>query len=81
MDAEQFEVGLFSRSPSGVRLVGRTDDQAAIRFVRDQIGEERAGDGTRREYEGGLTPLRQILAPILDELDRALAPARRDDDR
>ncbi len=81
MDTEQFEVGLFSRSSSGVRLVGRTDDQAAIRFVRNQIGEERAGDGTRREYEGGPTPLREILAPILEELGRALAPDRRDDDQ
>ena len=90
MATEQFEVGLFSRSPRGVRLIGRTDDRAAVQFIRTRIdnpettgprGEGRADDEIEREYEGELTPLREILPPIIEALGRALTPARRDGDR
>ena len=78
------EVGLFSSSASGVRLIGRTGDQAAIKFVSDRIVNP---ENPARHRKGELTPLRDVLAPIMDTIEREIASrsgfvgAIRDDER
>ena len=84
MDSNSIEVGLFSRSDRGVRLIGRTGDQAAIQFVRDRISDP---ETTPRHRKGELTPLRDVLAPIMETIEREIASrsgfvgAIRDDER
>ena len=84
MNGSNIEVGLFSRSASGVRLIGRTGDQAAIQFVRDRISDPETMPG---QGNGKLTPLRDVLAPIIDTIEREIASrsgfvgAIRDDER
>ncbi len=83
-NSTSIEVGLFSRSARGVRLIGRTGDQAVIQFVRDRISDP---ETMRRQGEGELTPLRDVLAPIMDTIEREIASrsgfvgAIRDDER
>ena len=84
MDSSGIEVGLFSRSARGVRLIGRTGDQAAIQFVRDRISDPEAMPS---QGSGELTPLRDVLDPIIDTIEREIASrsgfvgAIRDDER
>ena len=84
MDSNSTEVGLFSRSASGVRLIGRTGDQAVIQFVKDRISDP---ETMPRRGTSALTPLRDVLAPIMDTIEREIASrsgfvgAIRDDER
>ena len=70
MDSSNIEVGLFSRSALGVRLIGRTGDQAAIQFVQDRISDP---ETTLRPGESELTPLRDVLAPMIVTIEREIA--------
>ena len=84
MDSSNIEVGLFSRSASGVRLIGRTGDQAVVQLVQDRISDP---ETMPRHRKGELTPLRDVLAQIMDTIEREIASrsgfvgAIRDDER
>ena len=84
MDSNNIEVGLFSRSARGVRLIGRTGDRAVTQFVQDRIS---GPETVPSQGNGELTPLRDVLAPIIDTIEREIASrsgfvgAIRDDER
>jgi hypothetical protein len=70
MDSSSIEVGLFTRSARGVRLIGRTGDHAVIQFVQDRIGNPGT---TPRQGEVELTPLSDVLDAIIDTIEREIS--------